>query len=73
MVVGEAVERLDDGWEEICATGVANVAEKVVTPSLWQQLKKTLFASQHQEASSCSSQSKIASLPAAVPSVRGLA
>ena len=65
------VEVLDDGSEPIMATCVPNGSENVVAPDLVQQSKATLLASQHQEVSSLESQRRIASLPAAEPSIRG--
>jgi hypothetical protein len=67
-VVEAVAEVIADGSDLVTATSVPNGSEKVVASDLVQQSKETLFASQHQEASSLGSQRRIASLPAAEPS-----
>lgn len=72
-VVFAETEVLRPGSDEIFATGVPNAAENVVASDLVQQSKETRLASQHHEPSSSRSQSRTASLPAAVPSAHQLA
>ena len=62
------VEVLEEGSLSIFVNSAPKPSENVVASDLVQQLKETRLALQHQELSSSSSQSRIASLPAAVPS-----
>lgn len=67
-VVLAGVEVLEEGSDSIFVTSVPKPNENVVASDLLQQLKDTRLALQHQELSSSLSQSRMASLPAAVPS-----